>query len=160
MKKYLYVICLVAAFGGMVSCSKKNDPAPDPVVVGKWASDYILASGFVAPYATNNGLKLNPLAYGVNDNFDIKADKTFIVTDRSGVQIQTYPGTWDYTEPTLNLKYDNGSSETLTYTAPTSTTAVAQLSYPVQAVTDTLTNPTTKVKELVKFNLQLVYTKQ
>ena len=150
----------MAGFAGLNSCSKTSDPVPDPVVVGKWATDYILASGFVAPYTTSNGLKLNPLAYGINDNFDIKADKTFIVTDRSGVQIQTFPGTWEYVEPSLNLKYDNGSSETLTYTAPTSTSPVAQLSYPVQAVSDTLTNPTTKVKEPVKFNLQLFYTKQ
>ena len=161
MKKYLYVICLVAAFGGMISCSKNNDPAPDPVVVGKWMSDYVVPSGFVAPYASNNGLHLNPALFGVTDGYDIKSDKTFIYTNRYSAVIQTLSGTWDYADPTLSLKYDNGFMETLTYSAPTSTSAgaSAQLSFQ-EARADTLTNPTTKVDELVKYNLQYVYTKQ
>ena len=157
MKRYVYVLCLMVSFAGLNSCSKSSDPAPDPVVVGKWASDYLLTSGFVAPYTTSNAKQLNPLVYGINDNFEIKSDKTFVLTDRSSTVIQTYPGTWDYSGTELSLKYNDGTSEKLTYDG---TGAKPHLAYPVVAVSDTLVNPTTNKKELVKFNLQLVYTKQ
>lgn len=156
MKHYVYVLCLVVTFTGLNSCKKAADPAPIPVI-GKWASDYILISGFVAPYTANNGQKLNPLVYGISDVYDIKSDKTFVVTDRSTAVIQELPGTWDYTGTELTLKYDKGDSEKLTYDA---SGTKPQLVYPVQAVQDTLVNPTTKLKEVVKFNLQLVYSKQ
>ncbi|QMW01755.1 hypothetical protein [Spirosoma foliorum] len=156
MKQFILFISLLTASVALNSCSKSNDPTPDPVV-GKWAPDYLLASGFVAPYTSNNGAKLNPLAYGISDSYEIKTDKSFIYTDRSGVVITPYPGTWDYTGTQLNLKYDNGNSETFTYDG-TGTTPL--LLYPVQAVSDSLVNPTTNKKELVKFNLQLVYSKQ
>ncbi|QHW00571.1 hypothetical protein [Spirosoma endbachense] len=157
MKRYIYLFSLVISLAGLNSCSKSSDPAPDPVVVGKWASDYLLTSGFVAPYTSSNALKLNPLVYGINDVYDIKSDKTFVVTDRSTSVIQTFPGTWDYSGTQLNLKYNDGNTETLTYDA---STTPAHLSFAPVAVQDTLQNPTTKVKEVVKFNLQLVYTKQ
>lgn len=155
MKRSLYLLCLVGLTALLNSC-KKDDVAPTPEVVGKWSSDYILASGFVAPYASNNGAKLNPLLYGIQDNYDIKADKTFVLTDRSTAVIQTLEGTWEYTNNELTLKYNDGQEDKLTYDGASSKPT---LSFPVVAVQDTLENPTTKKPEVVKFNLQLVYTK-
>ena len=156
MKKLLYILFLGCSLTAVQSC-KKDTVEPTPVVVGKWASDYLLTSGFVAPYASQNGVKLNPAIYGIQDTYDIKADKTFILTDRSSAVIQSLPGTWEYTGTELSLKYNDGSEDKLTYDA---TAASPQLAFPVVAVSDSLTNPTTKKPELVKFNLQLVYTKQ
>lgn len=156
MKHYVYVFCLVVLFSGLNACKKEAEPAPIPVI-GKWSSDYILISGFPAPYTTNNGQKLNPLVYGISDIYDIKSDKTFVVTDRSTAVIRDFPGTWDYTGTELTMKYDSGDSEKLTYDE---SSGKPQLVYPVQAAQDTLVNPTTKLKEVVKFNLQLVYSKQ
>lgn len=157
MKRFLYILCVTVSLSGLNACKKDADPEPIPEVVGKWTSDYILVSGLVAPYAASNGQKINPLVYGISDVYDIKSDKTFVVTDRSTAVIQSLPGTWDYTGNNLNLKYDGGDSETLTYDASSGTPL---LLYPVAAVQDTLTNPTTKQDEVVKFNLQLVYSKQ
>ncbi|GAB3505511.1 hypothetical protein GCM10027341_37260 [Spirosoma knui] len=156
MKRFLYTFCLVALLVGLNSC-KKDEAAPAPAVVGKWSSDFLLTSGFVAPYADNNGLKLNPLLYGINDVYDIKADKSFVLTDRSSAVIQTFPGTWDYTGTELNLKYDDGNTEKLTYDAANGT---PRLAFPVVAVSDTLQNPTTKLNEVVRYNIQLIYSKQ
>lgn len=158
MKRFLYILCVTISLAGMNACKKAADPEPIPPVVGKWASDYLLISGLVAPYASSNGRKINPLVYGISDVYDIKSDKTFVVTDRSTAVIQSFPGTWDYTGTELNLKYDAGDSEKLTYDAPSS--GSPSLLFPVAAVQDTLVNPTTQKKELVKFNLQLVYSKQ
>ncbi|GAB3548283.1 hypothetical protein [Spirosoma fluminis] len=156
MKRFLYTFCLIASLVGLNSC-KKDEAAPAPAVVGKWSSDFLLTSGFVTPYTDNNGLKLNPLLYGINDVYDIKADKSFVLTDRSSAVIQTFPGTWDYTGTELNLKYDDGNTEKLTYDA---TNGTPRLAFPVVAVSDTLQNPTTKLNEVVRYNIQLIYSKQ
>lgn len=158
MKRFLYILCVTVSLASLNACKKGSDPEPVAPVVGKWASDYLLISGLVAPYASSNGQKINPLVYGISDVYDIKSDKTFVVTDRSTAVIQTSPGTWEYSGTELSLKYNDGNSEKLTYDASTSGSPL--LLYPVAAVQDTLVNPTTKRKELVKFNLQLVYSKQ
>ncbi|WP_460913975.1 hypothetical protein [Spirosoma areae] len=156
MKRYVYVLCLLVSFAGLNSCKKESDPQPEPVV-GKWSSDYVLWSGLTGAFAAGNGQKVNPLVYGINDNYEIKADKTFILTDRSGAVITPYPGTWDYTGTVLNLKYDDGDQAKLNYDGSTTT---PHLTSDVIAVSDSLTNPTTKKTELVKFSVQLVYSKQ
>jgi hypothetical protein len=114
---------------------------------------YILCLSF----ALFAGQKINPAIYGIQDTYDIKADKTFTLTDRSSAIIQNYPGTWEYSGTDLLLKYNDGNEDKLIYDA---TGGTPLLSFPVAAVSDTLTNPTTGKAELVKFNLQLVYSKQ
>jgi hypothetical protein len=155
MKKYLYVICLVAAFGGMVSCSKNNDPAPDPVV-GTWKLDRIRTSGFVAPYTGYNADN-DPTIFNYQDMFVTKTDKTFTGTQRSNGVVLDYSGNWESTASTLTLKDSQGNTDVYTLDA---TKTPVQLLGAVVATGDSLTNPTTKKVELVKYNIQLVYLKQ
>lgn len=157
MKRFLYILCVTVSLASLNACKKGSDPEPVAPVVGKWTSDYVLWSGLVAPFTAGNGQKVNPLYYGISDIYDIKADKTFIYTDRSGAVIQPFPGTWDYSGTELNLKYDSGDSEKLTYDASSGTPL---LLFPVATSQDSLTNPTTKKNEFVKHNVQLVYSKQ
>ena len=157
MKRYVYVLWLIVAVASLDSCKKESDPEPVAPVVGKWSTDYVLWSGLIAPFTAGNGQKVNPLYYGVSDIYDIKADKTFIYTDRSTAVISPLPGTWEYSGTDLNLKYNDGNSEKLTYDASSGTPL---LLYPIIAIQDSLVNPTTKKKELVKHNIQFVYSKQ
>ncbi len=156
MKRYVYVLCLMVSFAGLNSCKKESEPEPIPPVVGKWSSDYILWSGLSGAFAAGNGQKVNPLVYGISDSYDIKADKTFSLTDRSGAVIASFPGTWEYTGTELSLKYDDGDQAKLNYDGSTST---PHLTSAVIAVEDSLMNPTTKKAEFVKYNVQLVYSK-
>lgn len=114
MKKYLYVICLVAAFGGMVSCSKNSDPAPTSPVIGRWELNRGLLSGF--PAASNvNGVSLDLyLIESFGATIDVFADNTFN-TNYKNITVDDAPGTWDFTNNKLTLKYDVGDSETYTY---------------------------------------------
>lgn len=155
MKRYVYVLWLVVAATGLDACKKAADPVPVPEVVAKWASDRIRVTGLPAVYASSNK---DYDAYdfaGIRTAFELKADKTLAGTDRSS-GITDFKGTWDYTTPNLTLKLDNGSEQKLTYDASTLPTLLSVVA-PQQ---DTLTNPTTKKDELVKYNIQLVYTKQ
>ena len=155
MKKYLYVICLVAAFGGMISCSKNNDPAPDPVV-GTWKLDRIRFGGYVAPYTSLNGDE-DPAQYGIQNTFTTKTDKTYSGTNRSAGKVTDYSGNWEFTNNTLTLKDAVGGSSPFTFDA---TTTPNQLLTDAVATTDTVINPTTKLKEGVKINFRFVYIKQ
>ncbi|GAB4014889.1 hypothetical protein GCM10028773_02960 [Spirosoma koreense] len=125
-------------------------------MVGKWTSAYVLASGYVAPYTSKNGEHVSLSRFGINDGYDIKNDKTFIYTDRTTANNQTLSGTWNYSGTQLILKANTMQSDTLTYDGSAATPLL--LSNKV-AVKDSLVNPTTNKKELVQFNLQLVYSK-
>ena len=155
MKKYLYVICLVIGFAGLNSCSKSSDPAPDPLV-GTWKLDRIRTSGFVAPYAANNADN-DPAIFNYQDMFTTKTDKTFTGTQRANGVVLDYSGNWESTASTLTLKDSKGSTDVYTLDA---TKTPAQLLGTVIATGDSLTNPTTKKVELVKYSVQLVYLKQ
>lgn len=155
MKKYLYALCLMLSIAGLNSCSKSSDPTPDPVV-GTWKLDRIRTSGFVAPYTAYNADN-DPAVFNYQDSFTTKTDKTFTGTQRANGVVLDYNGNWEYTNNTLTLKDNQGSSDTYTLD---NTKTPAQLLGTSFATSDSLTNPTTKKAELVKYNIQLVYTKQ
>jgi len=157
MKSYLYSLCFMVAVVGITSCSKNNDPAPEPVV-GSWKLDRIRTSGFVAPFSTvyPNGDN-DPTLLDYQDTFTIKSDKTLTGTVRTSGRVIDYDGSWEFTNNTLTLKDDQGNSDDYTLDAAKSP---AQLLGKAFAVSDSLTNPTTKKRELVKYNLQFVYSKQ
>ncbi len=155
MKKYLYVIGLVAAFGGMVSCSKNNDPAPDPVVVGRWTLARIRFSGYPTPFTSLNADRPSN-SYGVSGSFTVKNDKSFTETF-SGSIVSDFKGTWDFTNNTLELKYDNGTNESYTLD---STQDPAQLVSAATSDTDSLRASATSPVQAVPFRYQFVYTKQ
>lgn len=155
MKKYLYVICLMVGFAGLNSCSKSGDPAPEPVV-GTWKLDRIRFGGYVAPYTSLNGDE-DPTQYGLQNVFTIKTDKTYSGTNRSAGKVTDYSGNWDFSNNTLTLKDAIGNSSPYTLDA---TLTPNQLLTDAVATTDTVINPTTKLKEGVKINFRFIYTKQ
>lgn len=155
MKQFIAFLCLVTLSAGLNSCSKSSDP--DPVVVGTWKLDRIRSSGFVAPYTSLNGDN-DPLSvFGVQDNFTIKNDKTYTGTFRSNGTISDYNGNWDLSSNTLTLKDTQGNSDVYTLDE---TKTPTQLLGAVINTSDSLTNPSTQRPELVRYTLQLVYTKQ
>lgn len=114
MKRLLFFFSLVAATLVLDSCSKSSDPEPVSPIVGRWTLNRGLLSGFTtAP--TLNGRSVDLLYFeNYAATIDIYADKTFNSNDKS-VTVDDSPGTWDYVEPNLTLKYDSGTQETYTY---------------------------------------------
>jgi hypothetical protein len=155
MKRYIYLFSLAIAFAGLNSCSKSSDPAPDPVVVGKWTLGRIRFSGYPAPFTSLNGDRVSS-GYGITDVFTIKSDKSFTETYSNSVQIADYKGTWDLTDNTLQLKFDDGSSDTYTVDA---TQEPVQLLSAVASATDSLKATATSPVQAVPFKFQFVYTK-
>ncbi|GAB3907535.1 hypothetical protein GCM10028803_41440 [Larkinella knui] len=152
MKRLLYLISVVVFAAGLSSCNKDDDPAPDPVV-GKWASDRVRISGLPAPFTASNGQELDALTqFGISTSFEIKSDKTFTETDRSGGTVVDFEGTWVYTGTELTKNYSDGDIIKLTYDD-----TKKQLLSETIAVQDSLVNPTTSKRQLVSFTLQLVY---
>lgn len=159
MKQFIAFLCLVTLSAGLNSCSKSNDPTPDPVVVGSWKLDRVRTSGFVAPYASANTDNDPLTVFGIQDNFTVKNDqnKTFTGTFRSNGNISDYNGNWDFTGSTLTLKDTQGSTDI--YTIDDTKTPIQLLGTAI-STSDSLTNPTTKKVELVKYTVQLIYVKQ
>lgn len=157
MKRYVYVLCLLVSLVSINSCKKESDPEPEPVI-GSWRLDRIRTSGFVAPFSTvyPNGDN-DPSILDYQDSFTIKSDKTLTGTVRTSGRVIDYDGNWEFTNSTLTLKDDQGNSDDYTLDA---TKTPAQLLGKTFAVSDSLTNPTTRKPELVKYNLQFVYSKQ
>lgn len=115
MKRYVYVLCLAVAFAGLSSCSKNNDPAPASPAVGRWELNRGLLSGFPAA-ANANGAALDLYLFqNVGSTIDVYSDNTFNENYRN-VTIDDGAGTWDFTNNTLNLTYDNGQKDSYTYT--------------------------------------------
>ena len=111
---------------------------------------------FVAPYtANNNWIQVNPALYGIQDAYDIKADKTFTLTDRSRAVIQRLSRNVGlYSGTDLTLKYDDWRQRrSLTY--DDSTPSKPLLKFPVAMDSDTLINPTTRQREVVRHNFSL-----
>lgn len=157
MKQLLLLLSLLTASVVLNSCSKSSDPAPDPVV-GTWKLDRIRTSGFVAPFTTlYPNADNDPSAFDYQDSFITKTDKSFTGTVRTSGQVIDYSGNWESTSTTLTLKDTQGNTDTYTLDA---TKTPNQLLGVVIAASDSLTNPTTKKVELVKYNLQLIYTRQ
>ncbi len=141
MKRVLYLFALVAFVATLNACSKTSEPEPVSPVVGRWALNRGLLSNF--PAASNLSGRSIDLLYFENyaATIDIFSDKTFNSNDKS-VTVDDSPGTWEYADPNLTLKYDSGTQETYTYaknknieeltltpavsyTLPVSTTAMA-----------------------------------
>ncbi|MVM29475.1 hypothetical protein GO755_05485 [Spirosoma sp. HMF4905] len=155
MKQFILFFSLLTASVVLNSCSKSSDPAPDPVV-GSWKLDRIRTSGFVAPYTSYNADN-DPSLFDYQDSFITKTDKTFTGTVRTSGRVIDYSGNWESTTSSLTLKDTQGNSDVYTLDA---TKTPNQLLGAVIATSDSLTNPTTSKVELVKYNIQLVYTKQ
>ena len=155
MKRYIYLLFLAVSLAGISSCSKSNDPEPDPVV-GTWKLDRVRTSGFSAPYTSFNGDE-DPSLYDYQDNFTIKSDKTFTGTVRNSGRIIDYDGSWSYSSNTLMISDTQGNSSTFTLDA---TKSPVQLLGEVVALSDSIRNPTTNKGELVRFSQQLIYSKQ
>lgn len=115
MKRLLYLICVVVFAAGLSSCNKDDDPAPDPVVVGRWDLNHVKTSGFSNANLNNLTLDLYYLQY-YGSRLDIYRDNTFRRNDRQEFAVGDFTGNWTYTNDKLTLKYDDGSSdEILTY---------------------------------------------
>lgn len=157
MKRFLYILCVTVSLANLNACKKGSDPEPDPVV-GSWKLDRIRTAGFVAPFSSvyPNGDN-DPSGFDYQDSFTIKTDKTYTGTLRTSGRVVDYNGNWDYSSNTLTLKDSQGNSDAYTLDA---TKTPTQLLSTAVAVSDTLTNPTTKKGELVKYTVQLVYLKQ
>lgn len=114
MKRYVYVLCLFVAFVGLVSCSK-NDATPASPVVGRWELNRGLASGFPASLSAINGQAID--LYYLNSEgatLDVFSDNTFNENYRSALVVDG-GGTWDFTNNTLTLTFDNGQKDAYTY---------------------------------------------
>ncbi|MCX6214687.1 hypothetical protein [Spirosoma sp.] len=114
MKHYVYLFIVVASFMGLVSCNKNNDPAPPPAVVGRWELNRGIASSFPASLSINGaGIDLYYLN-SEGSTLDIYSDNTFNENYRN-FGVSDGEGTWDYTNNTLTLKYNGGSTDAYTY---------------------------------------------
>ena len=143
MKRYVYVLSLVACLWGLTSCNKSNDPAPVSPVVGRWELSRGLLSGF--PAATGfNGAAIDLYYFeSVASTLDIYSDNTFNSTFKN-ITVDDAGGTWTFDgSNNLTLKYDSGDEEkfvysknknieeltlnpTTKYSLPTSTTSTAE----------------------------------
>lgn len=155
MKRYVYVLCLMVAFAGLNSCKKSADPIPDPAVVGKWTLGRIRFSEYPAPFTSLN-VDRPTGSYGISGVFTIKNDKSFSETFNSPTQVLDNKGTWDFTNNTLSLKYDDGTNDTYTLD---STKDPIQLVSAATSSTDSLQATATSPVQVVPFKYQFVYTK-
>ncbi|GAB3890551.1 hypothetical protein GCM10028825_27350 [Spirosoma agri] len=125
------------------------------MVVGKWNLSRIRFSGYPSPFTSLNGDRVSS-TYNLSDVFSIKNDKSFTETYSNGVQISDSKGTWDFTNNTLQLTFDDGSNET--YTVDTTQDPVQLLSS-VTSATDSLRATATSPVQSVPFKYQFIYTK-
>lgn len=157
MKRFLYILCVTVSLAGLSACKKGSDPEPVAPVVGKWASDRVKISGLPAPYNAENGEYDAFTEFKIRTNIELLADKTFTGNDRSGGPISDFKGSWDYSGTDLTLKLSTGADRKLTYDG--STTPNRLLSQ-IVSLQDSIPNPTTKKIDVVKYNLQVIYSKQ
>ena len=155
MKRYLYAVCFsIVALVGMNSCSKSNDPVAASPVVGRWELNRGLLSGFPTSTTSNvNGAALDLYYFeSYGSTIDIYSDNTFNENYKS-VTVDDASGTWDFSNNTLNLKYDAGSQDTYTYSKNKNIEELAA-STPVS-----YTLPTSTTATAVVGKLQLIYRK-
>lgn len=116
MKPYVYAVFFsLIALIGLDSCSKSNDPVAASPVVGRWELNRGLASGFPASFSSINGVPVD--LYYLNSEsstLDVYSDNTFNENYRSAA-VTDASGTWDFSNNTLNLKYDAGGQDAYTY---------------------------------------------
>lgn len=114
MKRYLYLFCVIVSFSGLIACSKNSDPAPTSPVVGRWELNRGIVSGFPASFSINGAPFDLYYLQSEGSTLDIYSDNTFNENYRS-TTVSDGPGTWDFTNNTLNLKYDSGTTDAYTY---------------------------------------------
>jgi len=115
MKRYLYAVCFsIVALVGMNSCSKSNDPVAASPVVGRWELNRGVASAFPTSLSINGAAIDLYYLNSEGSTLDIYTDNTFNENYRA-VGVSDAGGTWDFTNNTLNLKYDVGQSDSYTY---------------------------------------------
>ncbi|MBD2699734.1 lipocalin family protein [Spirosoma sp. BT702] len=114
MKRYVYVLCLMASLWGLTSCNKTDTVTPVSPIVGRWELSRGLLSGF--PAATNfNGAAIDLYYFeSVGSTIDIYSDNTFNSTFKN-VTVDDAAGTWTFDNNNLTLKYDSGDEEKYTY---------------------------------------------
>ncbi len=154
MKKLLYVLCLSVSLMGLNACKKNADPAPDPVV-GRWTLQRIRFSGYPAPFTTLNADR--PVsAYGISGSVNVKSDKLFTETFNNGQRVSDFKGNWDFSNNTLQLKYETGDSED--YQLDTTQDPIQLISAATAAKDSLRASPTSPV-QVVPYKIQFVYTK-
>ena len=154
MKRLLYLLCVTVLLSGLSACKKDADPEPDPVV-GRWNLERVRFSGYPAPFTSLNADRPTS-AYGISGNLNIKSDKSFTETFNNGIRVSDSKGNWDFTNNTLQLKYDTGDSES--YQIDTAQDP-AQLISSAITDTDSLRASATSPIQVVPYNIQFVYTK-
>jgi hypothetical protein len=158
MKRFLYILCVTVSLSGLNACKKDSDPEPTAAVVGSWTIDRIRYTGFTGVYASENGdTDATDVSFPLKDNFTVKSDKTFQRTVRLYGQVADFTGNWEFSNNEMSVKYNDGDEETYTLDASKDPN---QLLTAVTAVSDSLTNPTTQKGELVRYNVQYVYSKK
>jgi len=155
MKRFLYILCVAVSLVGLEACKKAADPVPDPVVVGKWTLGRLRFSGYPAPFTVLNA-DAPSNSYGLSGSFNIKNDKSFTNTSSNGTRVNDTKGTWDFTNNTLQLKYDDSSTQD--YQLDTTKDPIQLISSAKTAI-DTLQVTATSPKQAVPFKYQFVYTK-
>lgn len=123
MKQRLYALAFLALSFSMTSCQKDDEPAPIPVVVGKWSLDYGVLSGF--SNANINGAKIDPFSelmwadYFYTSQIHVlnNSNKTFVEVFKSQGFAEDLVGTWSFENSELVLNYDEGNipDEIFTY---------------------------------------------
>ncbi|WP_077919437.1 lipocalin family protein [Spirosoma sp. 209] len=113
MKRSLYVFCLLGLITLLNAC-KNDDPAPVSPIVGRWELSRGLLSGF--PASSNiNGAAIDLYYFeSLGSTIDIYADNTFN-TNYKNVTVDDAPGTWEFSNNSLTLKYDTGDQDVYTY---------------------------------------------
>ena len=154
MKRFLYILCVTVSLAGISSCKKDADPEPLPVV-GRWNLERVRFSGYPAPFTSLNADRPSS-AFGISASFNVKDDKSFTETVNNGIQVSDFKGTWDFTNNTLQLKYDDGDSEE--YQLDT-TQDPAQLISAAVSDTDSLQASATSPVQVVPYSYQFVYTR-
>ena len=157
MKRFLYILCVTVSLAGLHACKKDSDPEPIQPVIGRWELERLRVSGLVAPYASENGdnqINKNVLS----DVFTVKSDNTISAGRRQqNGRIREYSGTWTFSNDELSIK-DNQGSE-VKYTLDTATEPIKLITSAI-ALSDTLTDSTTNVVEILNYNIQFVYEKK
>ena len=159
MKQRLYLLAFFAFSLALTSCKKGDDePAPIPEVVGKWKVDYgLLVSGFSNDPQDFfvNGEKIDPgsaflLDLGFVPGFPVSTihviedNKVFVNVTKHLLWVDSFTGKWDYTTPTLTLKYDDSSISDEAYTYEIKD-GLEQLSIN-ETLTDSIGNPAGQIQ--------------
>lgn len=126
MKRYLYSLCFLVALAGLNACSKSSDPAPTSPVIGRWELNRGVASSFPASLSINGAAIDLYYLNSEGSTLDVFSDNTFNENYRNA-GVSDAEGTWDFTNNTLNLKYNSGVQDAYNYTKNKNIEELAQV---------------------------------